>query len=869
MSYRYDFSIVLFAKREHELKATYKSIEQQTFKPGKVQTLVVLLEDKLEGCETVRDIEKKEHALIISAQGQGDLSQLLLDKAQGEYISFTKGGIIYDARAFAHMRKMAQKKNADVVFGAIKNKEKINPMLHEHNVYCDRHHGKVSLEKDIHILHNMYFTYFLKAEKICRDVEILPQNWCIGVMKLLCATVFAAERIACTKHICVYTANGPQAVAGWDGLLKSDEGRAAFCEMFLKEMERLVFEKGVLHRDNAEYVLAHYCYRISGLLDVAGTELDAQTTEAADKVLSRMENAAAIVQNRYIKQMYKHYILEKFFPQVKAEDSEETRFILAPEYKEVRVCFFENTQEKLHMEFCILMPADEAYKVSIRTGKTQIACEAAFELAPVMWGQHKIGTYRMYVVDLPWEIPERELQIMIGEEGAELAMVNLVFDRYTPLSNMVDLYYRAGGKLFWLAKDRDRMYIKKDILLRRAGLAMRRSVSFVKTGKPGIKAVFARMIYHSRASKQEKKVWLLSDRTNRGDDNGEVMFRYLCENPIEGVEPYFVIEKNTPDWKELSEIGKLVEPFSKEHKILFLMNELSLSSQANKAVINPFGKLEYYYRDLMYDKKLVFLQHGITKDNQSAWLNKYNRNLFGTVVTTKPEYDSMLEYDYYYTPERIWLTGMPRYDRLYHDEKRYITIMPTWRKNLSPGTDENGVWLISDDFQRSEYFRFYNALLNDEKLLEAAKQYGYTICFMPHPNTIAALSMFKKHEDVQFFDMKKSYRDVFAQTDLMVTDYSSVAFDFAYLRKPIVYSQFDRDLFFNGSHSYTEGYFNYETDGFGEVEYTLDAVRERLVEYMAADCKIKPEYEARINRTFAFDDKDCCLRVCREIEKYL
>ena len=64
-------------------------------------------------------------------------------------------------------------------------------------------------------------------------------------------------------------------------------------------------------------------------------------------------------------------------------------------------------------------------------------------------------------------------------------------------------------------------------------------------------------------------------------------------------------------------------------------------------MINPFGKLEYLYRDIIYDKKLVFLQHGVTKDNQSKWLNKYNRNLFGFIVSTKPEYDSAFTYDYF------------------------------------------------------------------------------------------------------------------------------------------------------------------------------------------------------------------------------
>lgn len=147
---------------------------------------------------------------------------------------------------------------------------------------------------------------------------------------------------------------------------------------------------------------------------------------------------------------------------------------------------------------------------------------------------------------------------------------------------------------------------------------------------------------------------------------------------------------------------------------------------------------------------------------------------------------------------------MPRYDRLVHDERKYVTVMPTWRKSLSSGTDARGVWQLGKEFQESEYFHFYDDLLNSERLLGAAEKYGYTICFMPHPNTIDGLHMFRHDPRVKFMDSSYSYKDIFAQTDLMITDYSSVAFDFAYLRKPIVYSQFDRDSFFSGAHSYTE-----------------------------------------------------------------
>ena len=97
----------------------------------------------------------------------------------------------------------------------------------------------------------------------------------------------------------------------------------------------------------------------------------------------------------------------------------------------------------------------------------------------------------------------------------------------------------------------------------------------------------------------------------------------------------------------------------------------------------------------------------------------------------------------------------------------------------------------------------------------------------------------------------------------MITDYSSVAFDFAYLHKPIVYTQFDVEQFF--SKHYLKGYFDYVRDGFGEVEYDLDSTVDRIIEYMGNGCLLKDEYRKRIDTFFAFHDRQCCERVFAKI----
>lgn len=87
-----------------------------------------------------------------------------------------------------------------------------------------------------------------------------------------------------------------------------------------------------------------------------------------------------------------------------------------------------------------------------------------------------------------------------------------------------------------------------------------------------------------------------------------------------------------------------------------------------------------------------------------------------------------------------------------------------------------GYGSLEKNFRKAN-ISFYDDLLNSERLLGAAEKYGYTICFMPHPNTIDGLHMFRHDPRVKFMDSSYSYKDIFAQTDLMITDYSSVAFD--------------------------------------------------------------------------------------------
>ena len=277
------------------------------------------------------------------------------------------------------------------------------------------------------------------------------------------------------------------------------------------------------------------------------------------------------------------------------------------------------------------------------------------------------------------------------------------------------------------------------------------------------------------------------------------------------------------------------------------------------------------YKDILHKQRFVFLQHGVIKDDLSRWLAKSNKNISIFVTTTRMEYQSILDCAYNYDEKQVKCTGLPRYDYLYESEgdNNVITFMPTWRSYLAGNFDINtDSRKLKNGFENSTYCMMYKEVFSNKRLHEEAQKYHYEIRLMLHPTMPReCIEYFNCESNVIVLDRNIRYRELFADSKLIVTDYSSTVFDFAYLRKPVIYFQQDRDEFFSGNHTYDKGYFDYERDGFGEVEYTSEALVNRVIEYMKNGCHLKEVYKDRIENTFLYYDKENCKRVYEEIIK--
>lgn len=435
-------------------------------------------------------------------------------------------------------------------------------------------------------------------------------------------------------------------------------------------------------------------------------------------------------------------------------------------------------------------------------------------------GENTYETRTVFKADIVLDETTNSIQFCNCLNGRECSYGKINSMRFMPVADIYPEQYCTSGK--WL------FYIEKNQLICKTYTkdeAEKKEKQFQKcieqntTKELGSWIKQLRDKSHKCLENKKKPIWMFMDRTDRADDNAEALFEYVQKD--RDIDSYFVIEESSKDYERLSKIGKTVPLYSEEHFLLALTADYILSSQCNGVVENPFWEKAEYFRDLYHNPKLIFLQHGVIKDDMSPTLNRFHTNFTGFITSTEAEYQSILQYPYDYTEQEVWLTGLPIFDKLYDNPQKIILIMPTWRKHLMHqewNESQNKMdWVLNDGFENSIYFKRYDSLLHNRQLQAFCCKNGYRLAFMPHPIIEPYAKYFLRDgDDIFLWDASKSYLDAFAEGNLMITDYSSVAFEFAYLNKPVLYYQFDSEEFF-ATHTYRKGYFDYEKDGFGEV----------------------------------------------------
>lgn len=354
-----------------------------------------------------------------------------------------------------------------------------------------------------------------------------------------------------------------------------------------------------------------------------------------------------------------------------------------------------------------------------------------------------------------------------------------------------------------------------------------------------------------------RDLWLICDNENEARDNGYWLFRYLAERHPEQ-DAVYAINKKSPDYGRVQHLGKVVQYGSFLHWIYYLAASKNISSQKGGKPNAAVCYLLEVYGILKNTR--IFLQHGITKDDVEFLHYEHTKmRMFVCAVEWECRY---VEEKFGYPDGWVKNLGFCRFDNLFDTSggKRQILVMPTWRSWIALPTSESYKKEDISQFTNTLYYQYWNGFLNHPQLWRLLEEKDIRLIFYPHREMQRYLSYFDLKSDRITFAKWPEYdvQELLKESNLLITDYSSIAMDFAYLKKPLFYYQFDYEMFRRGH--YAEGYFSYQEDGFGKVCDTAEELLQQVREAAENGFRLEETYQRRIEAFYTRIDRDNCRR---------
>lgn len=362
-------------------------------------------------------------------------------------------------------------------------------------------------------------------------------------------------------------------------------------------------------------------------------------------------------------------------------------------------------------------------------------------------------------------------------------------------------------------------------------------------------------------------IWVISELPDKARDNGYWLFRFIrTEHPELPV--YYPIRHTAPDYSKVAELGNVVEYGSLKHFVLYWAAKKYMGTTKQHGYPHQRVCMLFALNKLV-KQKYVFLNHGFAR-GYSGIVDALKTNYALVFAMSSLEKKILVEMNHQ-PPERVQAIGFCRHDNLNDSllDNRLLLFMPTWRMWLDSRylKDPDELRERKQLFLESSYYHRIQELLcsprlvafledNDLRLVVYLHSYaqGYATEFQSTCSRITIA--YESDYDVQ---------DLLKRASYLITDYSSIVFDYAYMKKPCCYYQFDAEEFSQKQYAECD-YYTYEQNGFGPIFFELDDVLDDMETSHANGFHMLQEYVERVNAFFPSFGTDHCRQTFEIIE---
>jgi CDP-glycerol glycerophosphotransferase (TagB/SpsB family) len=342
----------------------------------------------------------------------------------------------------------------------------------------------------------------------------------------------------------------------------------------------------------------------------------------------------------------------------------------------------------------------------------------------------------------------------------------------------------------------------------------------------------------------KKKTIIFGFGNDHYENSIRFLFEYYIKNYHEKYNIYGVFTKNSLHSNKIEKKRLLYRGNLKTYLLFYSSN----------AIIFAFGNSDVApgTQKYVFWVKKFYITHGM-EGLKNIDFDSKNKPVIADIAFAASEYEKQIK-NKFGNYREVFVTGYPRFDYNSSDnqQQKYILILLTWRDYIT----------TSNELLESDYLVRINAIINDLNFAAILEKYDY-YCYIKIHSLAKKLYQFtNEHDNRIITDQNIDFATIIKQSFVLITDYSSLAWDFIYYDKPVIFYQFDKKEYEEKRGAL---YTNVVDDkiGFFATDHNI------LIKYITyiIENDIKINVIQNKNKYFRYTDNNNTIRVVELIEK--
>lgn len=350
---------------------------------------------------------------------------------------------------------------------------------------------------------------------------------------------------------------------------------------------------------------------------------------------------------------------------------------------------------------------------------------------------------------------------------------------------------------------------------------------------------------------------LFEKESERYEESASVLYEKLIDHGYKNA--YFVLSADYDHMDSVPEKyrSNIIYKGTFKHYLYFFKSKTFLGSETlvhaiDLRVLNKYAQKKLKDNTLDY----VFLQHGVmymvSLDSEARRFFKKmkTKGKYRVVVSSEKEARHFIELGGY-MPEMIYTSGLPKYDRnVLNEDADKIVIMLTWRP-----------WEYNDARYNFAETKYYQMLYRIFKAIP--EKYHSRIIILPHPLFYDAVQG-ADFELKRYLNNDAKYDDILKQAKVLITDYSSIAYDAFYRGSNVLFYWEEKDECMGNYGPSTKLMLNHDNI-FGKICYNANELSAVIGD--AYDSPQDPLFQKRYGELVQFHDGNNTERLIKFLEE--